>query len=58
MEPILDFKSCYQNVLKYPTVNVIKNPNTPNFDQFSLKYYRLHGVPRSLRLFTILQKTI
>ena len=41
---------CIDRFSKYPTAKIVKNPNAPNVERFSLKYLKLHGIPRQIRL--------
>ena len=41
---------CIDRFSKYPTAKIVKNPNAPNVESFLLKYFRLHRIPRQIRL--------
>ena len=55
--PIFDGQSkeryillCIDRFSKYPSAKVVKNPNATKVKRFLLKDFRLHGIPRQIRL--------
>ena len=41
---------CIDRFSKHPTAKIVKNSNATNVERFLLKYFRIHGVPRQIRL--------